>query len=129
MQLPRSLADFNKKVTNPIQSRWAGRFRPWIILVHIGRRSGRAYRTPMLGWRRGDLLMIGILYGEKSSWVRNVLAADGGEVIRSGKRYRLRNPRVENPAGRSELSMMGRLYARVSGQALVAALVPVSSAG
>lgn len=36
MQLPRSLADFNKKVTNPIQSRWAGRFRPWIILVHTG---------------------------------------------------------------------------------------------
>lgn len=126
MRLPRSLARFNKKVTNPIQSRWAGRLRPWIILVHTGRRTGRTYRTPMLAWQRGDLLMIGILYGEESNWVRNVLAAEGGEVIRSGKRYRLRNPRVENPAARSELPMIGRLYTRASGQALVAVLIPAS---
>jgi deazaflavin-dependent oxidoreductase (nitroreductase family) len=124
MRLPRSLARFNTRVTNPIQSRWAGRLAPWIVLVHTGRRSGRTYRTPMLAWKRGDLLMIGILYGEQSSWVRNVLAADGGEVIRSGQRYRLRDPRVENPAGRNDLSPIGRLYARVSGRALVAVLVP-----
>jgi deazaflavin-dependent oxidoreductase (nitroreductase family) len=126
MQLPRSLARFNRKVVNPIQSRWAGQLRPWIILVHTGRRSGRTYRTPMLAWKRGDLLMIGILYGTQSSWVRNVLAAEGGEVIRAGAHYRLRNPRLEDPAGRSELSTIGRLYTRVSHQALVAVLVPTS---
>jgi deazaflavin-dependent oxidoreductase (nitroreductase family) len=124
MRLPRSLARFNTRVTNPIQSRWAGRISPWIILVHTGRRTGRTYRTPMLAWKRGDLLMIGILYGEESNWVRNVLAADRAEVIRAGRRYRLRNPRVENPAGRSELSAIGRLYTRLSGKALVADLVP-----
>jgi hypothetical protein len=75
MRLPRSLARFNTKVTNPLQSLWAGELAPWIILEHTGRRSGRTYRTPMLAWRRGDRLLIGILYGEESSWVRNVLAA------------------------------------------------------
>jgi len=126
MQLPRSLARFNKKVTNRIQSRWAGQLRPWIILVHTGRSSGRVYRTPLIAFKRGDLLMIGILYGEQSNWVRNVLAADGAEVIRAGERYRLRNPRVENPAGRDELSAIGRLYGRISGRCLVAVLVPIS---
>jgi deazaflavin-dependent oxidoreductase (nitroreductase family) len=124
MRLPRSLARFNTKVTNPLQSLWAGKLAPWIILEHTGRRSGRTYRTPMLAWRRGDRLLIGILYGEESSWVRNVLAADGAEIIRSGRRYRLRHPHIENPAGHSELSPIGRLYARVSGQALVGVLVP-----
>lgn len=126
MRLPRALARFNKVVTNRIQSRWAGRLLPWIILVHTGRRTGRTYRTPLMAWRRGDLLMIGILYGEESSWVRNVLAAEGAEVIRAGRRYRLRDPRVENPAGHSELSAVGRLYTRPSGAALVAVLVPAS---
>jgi deazaflavin-dependent oxidoreductase (nitroreductase family) len=120
------MARFNKRVTNPIQSRYAARIAPWIMLLHIGRTSGRPYRTPMWAWKRGDRLMIVILYGEQSNWVRNVLAADGAEVIRAGRTYRLRNPRIENPAGRRDLSSVGRLLARVSGSALVAELVPVS---
>jgi len=126
MQLPRSMARFNKRVTNPIQSRYAARIPPWIMLVHVGRTSGRSYRTPMMAWKRGDLLMIVILYGEQSNWVRNVLAADGAEVIRAGRTYRLRNPRVERPGGRRDLSPVGRLLARTSGKALVAELEPVS---
>jgi deazaflavin-dependent oxidoreductase (nitroreductase family) len=126
MRLPRRLARFNKKVTNPIQSLWAGRVAPWIILVHTGRTSGRSYRTPLLAWKRGDRLMISILYGEQSHWVRNVLAAHGAEVVRRGKGYRLRDARLVTTAGRRELSAVGRLYGRASGTALVADLVPAA---
>ncbi len=58
--MPRSLAPVNRRVVNPIESRWAARLPPWIILVHTGRGSGRTHRTPLLAWKRGDLLMIGI---------------------------------------------------------------------
>ena len=129
MRLPRALARFNKVVTNRVQSRWAGRLQPWIILVHVGRSSGRTYRTPLFAWRRGDLLMIGILYGKQSSWVRNVLAAGGADVIRAGRHYRLRDPRVENPAGHHELPALGRMYTRPFGLALVGALVPTHEDG
>jgi hypothetical protein len=58
--------------------------------------------------------------------VCNVLAAGGAEVISAGKHYRLRDPRVENPAGHRELPAVGRVYTRPSGRALVAVLVPTS---
>ena len=41
------LARFNKVVTNPIQRRYAGRIPPFAIVEHVGRKSGRQYRTPV----------------------------------------------------------------------------------
>jgi deazaflavin-dependent oxidoreductase (nitroreductase family) len=126
MHFPRSLARFNKVVTNPIQGIWAGRVVPWIIMLHTGRTSGRHYRTPMMAWKRGDLVLIVLFYGEQSNWLRNVLAADGAEFIRAGRRYRLRNPHVVKTAGRDDLSPTGRLLTRpFGGVALVAEAVPI----
>lgn len=96
-------------------------------MLHTGRTSGREYRTPMLGWKRGGVFMIAILYGEQSNWLSNVLAAEGAEIIRVGRRYRLNNPRVVDPAGHPELSRAGRLYARGFGNVLVADLAPIAS--
>ena len=47
MQLPQRLARFNRHVTNPIQRMWAGWAPSFGILEHVGRRSGKAYRTPL----------------------------------------------------------------------------------
>jgi deazaflavin-dependent oxidoreductase (nitroreductase family) len=98
LRLPRVLADFNRRISNPIQSRWAGRLPPWAIIEHTGRKSGRTYRTPVLAATRGNHIYIAILYGEESDWVRNLLAANGGHVIRTFRRYRLVDPRVERRA-------------------------------
>lgn len=92
------MARFNRVVSNPIQSRWAGRLPPWAIIEHTGRKSGATYRTPVLAATRGDCIYVAILYGEESDWVRNLLAAGGGHVIRTWRRYELVDPRIEHRA-------------------------------
>jgi hypothetical protein len=47
MRLPEGLARFNRHVTNPIQRLWAGWAPSFAIIEHVGRRSGKAYRTPV----------------------------------------------------------------------------------
>ena len=43
----RWVAAFNLAVTNRITSRFADRLPGFGILTHVGRKSGRAYRTPV----------------------------------------------------------------------------------
>lgn len=115
MHLPRALAAFNRRVTNPIQRRWAGRIPGHAIIEHTGRRSGRTYRTPVLCVERpgGFAFLVG--YGLGSDWVRNLLAADGGTVVHRGRRYRVCDVRlVPAPAGRRLLPRLLRLVTRLA---------------
>lgn len=94
MKLPRRLARFNKKVTNRIQGQWAWLVPPWGVVVHVGRSSGRIYRTPVMAVVRRGEVRIRILYGVESDWVQNLLAAGGGEFVRRGRTFRVEDPRV-----------------------------------
>lgn len=98
MHLPRALARFNRRVTNPIQRRWAGVIPLHGIVEHTGRRSGRAYRTPVLVFARpgGFAMLAG--YGLRSDWVRNLCAAGTGGLVHRRRRYVLTNPRVHTGA-------------------------------
>ncbi len=92
--MPSWLPEVNKRVVNPV----TGRLAPWIppgaVIVHRGRRSGTEYRTPVLAWRSGSTLCVVLYYGAAAQWVRNVVAADGGEVIRRGRRERFASVRI-----------------------------------
>ena len=95
MPLPERLARFNRVVTNRIARRVAGRAPGFAIVEHVGRRSGRTYRTPVNIFRDGeDRYVIALTYGRDSQWVRNVLAAGGAEVVTRGRRLRLVEPVV-----------------------------------
>jgi deazaflavin-dependent oxidoreductase (nitroreductase family) len=95
MPLPERLARFNRIVTNRIARRVAGRAPGFAIVEHVGRRSGRTYRTPVNIFRNGeDRYVIALTYGRDSQWVRNVLAAGGAEVVTRGRRMRLVEPVV-----------------------------------
>jgi deazaflavin-dependent oxidoreductase (nitroreductase family) len=94
MPLPRGLARFNRKVTNPLAERISGRVPGWGILVHRGRRTGRAYRTPLAVFRRPGGYAIVLTYGPDAEWVQNVLAAGGAVLDRGGRCLELTNPRV-----------------------------------
>jgi deazaflavin-dependent oxidoreductase (nitroreductase family) len=72
----------------------AGRLPPLAIVEHIGRRSGRVYRTPVLAFRAGDAWVIALTYGSDTDWVRNVLGACGCTLEHGGNRLALRTPRV-----------------------------------
>ena len=122
IRMPRRLARLNTAVFNPIQGQYAWVLLPWAVVIHRGRKTGRRYRTPVLAFKRGRTLSIGILYGlEESYWVQNVLAG-GGEVVRGGRTFTLVDPRVEDAADAPGISPLGRAYGRMSGKVLVAEL-------
>ena len=94
MPLPKRLARFNRVVTNPILGHVASRLPGFAIVHHVGRRSGRRFRTPVNLFRAGDRSVIALTYGSDSEWVRNVLAAGGCEVETRGTRIALTGPEV-----------------------------------
>ena len=81
------------KILNPLMVRLAGRrFFPMAQIHHVGRRSGKAYVTPTSAHLRGDLLLIGLTFGNQSDWSRNVRAAGGCTVQLGGHAYRATSP-------------------------------------
>jgi hypothetical protein len=80
----------------------------------------------VLGFRRGSLFAVAVLYGAESDWVRNLVAAGGGVVVRGGRRYALEDVRLVE-AGDPALATFPeavRLLGRVSGVLLIGRLGP-----
>jgi deazaflavin-dependent oxidoreductase (nitroreductase family) len=128
MTLPCSLARFNRKVTNPIARSLVTRVSGWGLVVHRGRRSGRAYRTPVAVFGRPDGVVIALTYGLGAEWVRNVLAAGGAVVERGDRRTRLVNPRVEHDPERRLVPPWVRVFLRLLGsEAFLLLDAPTSS--
>ena len=77
MPLPRAIGRFNRRVTNPILWPIVARLpgSGFGRILNVGRRTGRTYRTPMLGFRHADTIVFALTYGPGAHWVRNVLAA------------------------------------------------------
>jgi len=110
--MPSWLPKVNKRVVNPVQMRWAPRLPPWAVIVHRGRRSGTEYRTPVLAVQAGSSLYVVLFYGSRTQWVRNVRAADGGEVIRRGRRRRFASVRIVRDQSAEPLPWAVRVAAR-----------------
>ena len=94
MQLPQRLARFNRYVTNPVQRLWAGWAPMMGILEHVGRRSGRVYRTPLTVFSTDDGVAVLLTYGPDRDWLKNLIAAGGGRLRRHGRSHTVREPRV-----------------------------------
>jgi deazaflavin-dependent oxidoreductase (nitroreductase family) len=45
------------------------------ILTHVGRRSGKVYRTPVNVFRAQNGFIVALTYSSQSEWVKNVLAS------------------------------------------------------
>src|ERR1035437_8136217 len=88
----RWVAAFNLAVTNRITSRFAARLPGFGILTHVGRKSGRLYRTPVNVFRVPEGFLIALIYGRESEWVKNVLAAGGCELETRGVLHQLAAP-------------------------------------
>jgi deazaflavin-dependent oxidoreductase (nitroreductase family) len=64
----------NKYVINPVMMTVAGR-EHWYagVVQHTGRRSGKAYSTPVVVEQVPDGVIIPLPYGTRVDWLRNVL--------------------------------------------------------
>ena len=67
---------------------------PLAVVHHVGRKSGRAYRSPVVAFRSHAGVVIPMTYGRDVDWARNVVRAKGCELERLGRRMKLRNPRI-----------------------------------
>jgi deazaflavin-dependent oxidoreductase (nitroreductase family) len=125
MKLSRKVAGFNKLINNRIQLAYAWLLPPWAVILHRGRRSGRQYRTPVLAFDRDGMMIIALLYGEESDWLRNLRAAGGGRVVRAGRTFSIGAPRVVNTRDAAELSKLGpvaRAYCRLADKQMIVEL-------
>jgi deazaflavin-dependent oxidoreductase (nitroreductase family) len=117
MKLSRRVARFNSLVNNRVQRAYSWLLPPWAVIVHRGRRSGRQYRTPLLAFKHDRTLIIALLYGEESDWLRNLKAGRGGYVIRAGRTFKVGEPRVIDTADATMLdkrSSATRAYCRLA---------------
>lgn len=86
---------FNKHVLNPIMMLVAGR-RHWYAAVirHTGRRSGRAYATPVVADRVEGGFIIPLPYGTGVDWLRNVQASGGATLHVRGEIFEVTAPQI-----------------------------------
>jgi len=90
MPMPRWLAHINKRVFNPMEVRRGA--RP--VLIHTGRTSGKTYRTPLDAHSLPDGYLFIPLYGPRTDWVKNVLAARAARLSIDGHEIELQSPRL-----------------------------------
>jgi deazaflavin-dependent oxidoreductase (nitroreductase family) len=114
MRVPRAVAKFNRRVTNPV----ARSLTPWLpclgTLEHVGRKSGRHYRTPLLVFKTRDGFVILIGYGPQTDWLKNVLAGGPTLLHKRGKALALASPRIVSKAEATPLVTPGpRLFYRL----------------
>ncbi|HVN84411.1 MAG TPA: nitroreductase family deazaflavin-dependent oxidoreductase [Candidatus Binatia bacterium] len=94
MHFPRFMRQVNRAVTNPVMGTFAWLLPPLAVIHHVGRKSGRQYRTPVLVFPTSAGFVIPLPYGRDVDWARNIVKARGCEIERMGRRVSARNPRV-----------------------------------
>lgn len=94
MLLARRRAEFNRRFVNPVVEPLAGYLPLWSAVDHVGRRSGKEYRTPVTAFATSDGVAVLLPYGTDTDWVRNLRAAGSGKVVIDGRSLLVENPRV-----------------------------------
>jgi deazaflavin-dependent oxidoreductase (nitroreductase family) len=113
MPLPRALARLNRVAANRIVRHIASWLPGLALVVHVGRRSGAVYRTPVNLFTADGQYTFALTYGATSDWVRNVLAAGGCDVITRRRQVRLVAPRIVHDESRAAIRPLERQVLRL----------------
>jgi deazaflavin-dependent oxidoreductase (nitroreductase family) len=84
------------RVINPLAMRLAasGLLSVWGVVHHTGRRSGRAFSTPIALGANADYFFVPLPWGPGTDWCRNLVAANGGGIRYRGRDYVVSDPQV-----------------------------------
>ena len=83
----------NKHITNKILIHIAGKdVGLFAILSHIGRKSGKIYKIPIIVVPVQNGFVIALTYGKKTDWYENVKAKGGCTLTWKKRVYALTNP-------------------------------------
>ncbi|MBO0879526.1 MAG: nitroreductase family deazaflavin-dependent oxidoreductase [Mycobacterium sp.] len=105
-----------KNTLNRVTVRLAGtRFGPFSLVRHVGRKSGKRYKTPVILAAVPEGFVAELTYGENVDWYRNIVAAGGCEVVHRGAAYRVYAvERCDAKSGRSAFPPLQRQILRVA---------------
>ncbi|MGD8605263.1 MAG: hypothetical protein PVF49_11900 [Anaerolineales bacterium] len=104
---------FNKKILNHIMLKLSETGRgPYTAIHHIGRCSGRTYRTPVFAYYDGNAIIIPLPYGDQVDWLRNILAQGGCEMIGDKSRITAASPQLLDQAAALAVlpTMRGKIF-------------------
>jgi deazaflavin-dependent oxidoreductase (nitroreductase family) len=106
----QGIRPFTIRFVNPITRLVAGWLPGFGILHYRGRTTGKAYRTPMNVFRRGDHIVFALTYGPDVQWVKNVLAAGELEVRTMGRTLHLVEPELFHDPDQREMPFVIRPF-------------------
>jgi deazaflavin-dependent oxidoreductase (nitroreductase family) len=113
MRVPRAVARFNSRITNPLAVALGGWAPLQGTLEHVGRKSGKRYRTPLNVFETDDGYVILVGYGLESHWVQNVLAGGPATIHKHGRTVPVANPRLVSKAEAAPLVTAARFFYRI----------------
>jgi deazaflavin-dependent oxidoreductase (nitroreductase family) len=111
--IPKSVASFNKRVTNRVTGPFAGRLPGFAVVHHVGRVSGHEYRTPVNAFRHDDGYVFVLTYGADTDWVKNVEAAKACAIETRGRTVQLLEPRRFTDPTRQAVPRVVRVILRL----------------
>ena len=89
------LIRLQRAILNPRQMRSAGTPGAYASVIrHRGRVSGQPYETPVGAVADGDGFLIALVYGSRTQWLRNVLAARSATIVHEGQAYAVDQPEI-----------------------------------
>jgi deazaflavin-dependent oxidoreductase (nitroreductase family) len=85
-----------RPIINPLVLLLVGSKRASMMAViqHQGRKSGRAYSTPVSARATPDGFVVPLNFGDTADWFKNVKAAGGCTIEWNGARYPVVEPRI-----------------------------------
>jgi deazaflavin-dependent oxidoreductase (nitroreductase family) len=93
-QVQNALRLFTRAM-RPLAMRSAGKEGSSTSVVrHAGRRTGRAYETPVIAVQHDDSLLIALPYGKRTDWLQNVLHNGSATIVINGHAYEVDRPEV-----------------------------------
>ena len=118
MPLPRIAARISTHVAAPLMLHVSGRLPGFATLHHVGRLSGKPYRSPINVFFRGRQVVFALVYGADAQWVSNVQAAGRCTIETQGRTIELGDPQIVVDPSRQLvpwLIRVGLRFARVEG--------------
>jgi deazaflavin-dependent oxidoreductase (nitroreductase family) len=89
--IPMWVTRMNRRVLNPLMMTFSDAVPPLATLHHVGRRTGRRRRTPVLAFPTQRGFVIALTYGPGVQWLHNVQAHDA-RLVHGGRVYRAHAP-------------------------------------
>jgi deazaflavin-dependent oxidoreductase (nitroreductase family) len=112
-RLGRRMARFNRAVVNPLAVHVAGFLPGMGLVLHVGRRTHRVYRTPVLVFRTKDGYRIALTYGRDAEWVKNALAHGAVRLVANRRAHELSDPQIVTDPHRQHVPAVERLFLRL----------------